>query len=488
MNPDAPGELPSSGEPTVVLDESAEDLYEDAPCGYLSTAPDGTILKVNQTFLGLSGYEAAELVGRRRFYDLLPPGAKIYYETHYAPLLSMQGEVKEIALEIIRADGTRLPVLVNGRLKRTADAMPALVRITVFDATDRRRYEQELLHARTDAESRAAAASALQHVSEGVLLVDADGVITILNSAAARIFGVEVADVLGARVDEVVPGWKATRTRIPIGRSGGPSSPAVVPLAVGATTHWLSASGEGAPDGIVYTLRDVTAERRLEDLRDDIIAVVSHELRTPLAGVYGAAQTLSARYGELSDEVRLGLIDMILQQSGRLARILDEILLTQRLDSGDVPVERTSFALADVVERVVAESAGWRNVRPIRMVECDDVRADGDPALFEQVVTNLLDNAMKYSPPDGEVEISILRRPAHARLVIADSGPGVAASDEERVFEKFFRTDSEQITGISGTGLGLYITREIVSRMHGQVGLLPSRGGATFYVDLQLGE
>lgn len=487
MSPDAPAEL-SGDEPTVVLDESVEELYEDAPCGYLSTAADGTILKVNQTFLGLSGYEADALVGRRRFYDLLPPGAKIYHETHYAPLLEMQGAVSEIALEIICADGSRLPVLVNGRLKRTADGKPAIVRITVFDATDRRRYEQELLLARQHAELRAAAASALHHVNDGVLLVDADGAITILNPAAARIFTVDAADVLGARVTDVVPGWEAIRTRIPIGRSGEPSSPAVVPLAVGTTTSWLSASGEAAPEGTVYTLRDVTAERRLEDFRDDIVAVVSHELRTPLTGVYGAAQTLSARGGELSEEVRGGLVDMILQQSGRLARILDEILLTQRLDSGDLPIERMSFGLADVVERVMGEAAGWRNVRPIRMIERADVRADGDPALFEQVVTNLLDNAMKYSPPDADVEISVLRRPAHARLTIADRGPGIAPGDEERVFEKFFRTDSEQITGVPGTGLGLYITREIVSRMHGQVGLLPSSVGATFYVDLRLGD
>ncbi len=128
--------------------ESAEELFENAPCGYLSTRPDGMILKVNQTFEDMTGLDRGALVGARRFSDLLAPGARIYHETHFAPLLRMQGRVREIAMEIIRADGTRLPALVNAVLVADADGEPQIVRTTVFDATDRRRYEQELLSSR----------------------------------------------------------------------------------------------------------------------------------------------------------------------------------------------------------------------------------------------------------------------------------------------------------------------------------------------------
>jgi serine/threonine-protein kinase RsbW len=131
-----------------LLENSAEDLYEHAPCGYLSTLPDGTIAKVNQTLLTWTGYRRDDLVGRRRFQDLLPAGGRIYHETHYAPLLRMQGTVREIALEVVRADGRRLPVLVNSDVKRDAAGEPLLIRTTVFDATDRRKYERELLLAR----------------------------------------------------------------------------------------------------------------------------------------------------------------------------------------------------------------------------------------------------------------------------------------------------------------------------------------------------
>ena len=130
-----------------LLEEDPRELYEDAPCGYISAAPDGELVKVNETLLRWTGYKREELLGRR-FQDLLTPGGRIYHETHYAPLLRMQGAVREIALELVRADGRRLPVLVNSVLRTAADGQPLLVRTTVFDATHRRRYERELLLAR----------------------------------------------------------------------------------------------------------------------------------------------------------------------------------------------------------------------------------------------------------------------------------------------------------------------------------------------------
>ena len=131
------------------LEESAEDLFESAPCGYLTTRLDGTIIKVNRTFEEWTGLGREELVAGRRFQDLLTAGGRIYHETHYAPLLHMQGSISEIALDIVRADGSRLPALVNSVVRADAGGNRQVIRTTVFDATDRRRYEQELVRART---------------------------------------------------------------------------------------------------------------------------------------------------------------------------------------------------------------------------------------------------------------------------------------------------------------------------------------------------
>ena len=135
-----------------LLDEDLMDLYESAPCGYLSTLADGSIVKVNETFLEWTGRDRDELLAGTRWQDLLTVGGRIFYETHFFPLLRMQGEVREIALDVVRPAGRPLPVLVNAVYRQLEDPPAAVIRLTVFDATDRRRYERELLLARQEAE------------------------------------------------------------------------------------------------------------------------------------------------------------------------------------------------------------------------------------------------------------------------------------------------------------------------------------------------
>lgn len=140
-----------------LLEESLEDLYENAPCGYVSTLPDGTFVKVNRTFLTWIGYRREELLGSKRFQDLLTVAGKIFHETHYRPLLYMQGAVNEIAFDLICQNGQRLHVLINTVQKYDDSGTPRLHRTTIFNASDRRKYERELLIARKQAEQAAEA-------------------------------------------------------------------------------------------------------------------------------------------------------------------------------------------------------------------------------------------------------------------------------------------------------------------------------------------
>jgi sigma-B regulation protein RsbU (phosphoserine phosphatase) len=150
----------------ALLEDSAEDLYDNAPCGYLSTLMDGRIAKVNATLLDWLGYRREELVARKRFSDLLTVGGRLYHETHFAPLLAMQQQVSGIALELKGADGRRLPVLVTSVVKTGAGGQPLLIRTTIFDARDRRAYENELLRARKQAEEAGAEAEEARRVAE----------------------------------------------------------------------------------------------------------------------------------------------------------------------------------------------------------------------------------------------------------------------------------------------------------------------------------
>ncbi len=137
----------TAGDP--LLEDSAEELFEHAPCGYLTTRLDGSIIRVNRTFEEWTGLRRDDLLAGRRFQDLLTGGGRIYHETHYVPLLHMQKAVREIALDIVRADGSRLPALVNAVVREDAAGEGAVIRASIFDATDRRRYERELVKART---------------------------------------------------------------------------------------------------------------------------------------------------------------------------------------------------------------------------------------------------------------------------------------------------------------------------------------------------
>ncbi|HEX6346477.1 PP2C family protein-serine/threonine phosphatase [Umezawaea sp.] len=184
-----------TGEPTTALPrESLEDLYENAPCGYLSTSLDGRIARVNATLLSWLGYSREEVVGRRRFTDLLTVGGRIYHETHFAPLLRMQGEIGGVALELVAADGRRLPVLATSVVRRDEDGEPVVIRTTLFDARDRRTYEQELLRARREADRERDRYQRLATTLQR----------SLLPPALAHVPGVEVAAYYHpASVDEV---------------------------------------------------------------------------------------------------------------------------------------------------------------------------------------------------------------------------------------------------------------------------------------------
>lgn len=134
-----------------LLQESAAELYEYGPCGFLTMLPDGVVVRANHTFLQWTGYAPSDVTDRP-FQNLLDTPGKIFYSTHVAPLLTMQGAVRELAFNLVSADGTHLPVLLNSTLKRSANGEPLLIESAIFNATDRRRYEQELLHARREAE------------------------------------------------------------------------------------------------------------------------------------------------------------------------------------------------------------------------------------------------------------------------------------------------------------------------------------------------
>jgi signal transduction histidine kinase len=238
-------------------------------------------------------------------------------------------------------------------------------------------------------------------------------------------------------------------------------------------------------DGVIYTCRDVTAEHKLEEEKTDLIATISHELRTPMAAVYGAAKTLLRDDVDFSPERRLQLLEMIASQATRLSQITDEVLLASRLDRGDLRVDADPIDVAGVVSETV--EAFQEQLDGSTRIEVEIPgnlgAASGDRDRIQQVLVNLLDNAVKYG--DSPVTMHAYCTDGVVRICVADSGRGIALADQTRVFEKFYRADPHLARSPGGTGLGLYISRELTRRMGGTLDLSSEPGaGATFIVEL----
>jgi PAS domain S-box-containing protein len=292
-----------------LLEDDPADLYENAPMGYLSTLPDGRIVKVNRTFCDWIGRPAGEVLGER-FQELLSMGGRVYYETHLVPLLRMQGAVREIALDLVRADGTALACLANAVEIRDDDGAPLLMRATVFEATERRRYERGMLAAQRKAEESERRSLTLQMVVQDL---------------AATLSVGDVASVIVERSREAMHARGAALVLVETDPHDPDSSPALQPV-----------RADGMPDNLLQELRDAAGSQLAVELARGVRSVVLDDrLRDMQPGL--SAAMAGGRLSELvvapvsADGRRLGVLvlalgagpdDLIdLDQPGELATL-----------------------------------------------------------------------------------------------------------------------------------------------------------------------
>ena len=341
-------------------------------------------------------------------------------------------------------------------------------------------------------EERADAARVLEHVGDGILLLDRNGVIRLWNPAAEAVTGIGAKNVLGRPAVDALPGWQNAADQVPVLSTPDPGHEEVtIPIDTLRGERWISISGVRFFGGTVYAFRDLTDVRRLEEIKADFIATASHELRTPLAAVYGAAQTLLRHDFALDETGRERFVSLIADESERLGRIVNEILLANQLDAGRVDMEVEPFEPADLVERVVeamrAHTPPTVTVSHSAAEDLPSVSADSDKV--RQVLVNLIENAIKYSPEGGHVAVEVGEHEGAVRFGVRDEGLGIAPEDQDRIFEKFYRADPHMVRGVGGTGLGLYICKELVSRMGGRIWVEPNDGkGSAFFFELQTAE
>jgi sigma-B regulation protein RsbU (phosphoserine phosphatase) len=270
----------------ALLADDPEQLYERAPCGYLSTTADGTIRKLNRTFLEMTGYRAEDLVGQRRFADLLTVGGRIYHETHYAPMLHMNGTAREIALDVRHRDGRVVPVLVNAVADRNAQGTVEVIRVAVFDATHRRDYERELLRAKQQAEVSEAKAQALARTLQQTLIPPLPPVIPHLDVAAEYRPAGDGTEVGGDFFDVFQVGpddWFVT-----VGDVCGKGVEAAVVTALARYTLRAAAVDHASPAACLRRVNDALL-RHAADRFATIVGLRLHETDNGWSGVISAA-------------------------------------------------------------------------------------------------------------------------------------------------------------------------------------------------------
>ena len=340
-----------------------------------------------------------------------------------------------------------------------------------------------------EVERRARAARALETIADGVVLLDGDERVLLWNKAAEAMTGLRAADVLGRYARVALPGY--AENVAPVDVDGRPQT---VPLEIGGRELWLSFSAVRFEEGTVYAFRDLTEERALEQMRSDFVATISHELRTPLAAIYGAAITLRREDLGLGEEMRGRLLDMVADESDRLAQIVNDVLLASHLDSGQLQLRIETVDAARLTESVLEAARAHLPDGITLSLETPKrlPQVAADEQHLRQVLVNLVENAVKYSPDGGPVEVRLTRGERGVRWAVSDRGLGIPPAERRRVFEKFYRLDPNMARGIGGTGLGLYICRELVRRLDGRIwveGNGDRNGetrGSTFFVEIPI--
>ena len=332
----------------------------------------------------------------------------------------------------------------------------------------------------------------LEGMVEGVVAFDLEGRVLFANRAAGRFLGFEAAAVPGKLFLEVcrLPELHTfSKTVIAEGREIHKELSGFTPgEQVWEVVGVPLAGVRGEPRGGLMVLHDVTETKHLERLRQDFVANVSHEMKTPLTAIRGFAETLLE--GALKDKANnRAFVERIRSQAERLESLLDDTLSLARIEQGEAPLSLGPVDWENLVSRVVEAfevAAGERGLSYQAQVEPDLPEVEGDGKLLEQVIGNLVDNAIKYNRSEGKVLLSVSRiGEKGVRVTVEDTGIGILKDDQPRVFERFYRVDKTHSRELEGTGLGLSIVKHIVERHGGRVGCESETGkGSRFWFEL----
>ena len=358
------------------------------------------------------------------------------------------------------------------------------------------------MRAREETQGRLAAV--VQAAGDAIISGTVDGTLLTWNPAAARLFGYSADEIGGRHLSLLVPPDRARETEqmlAAVGR-GEPWELETVRVRKDGTAVDVAVDvapirgAAGAVTGFAAAIRDVTERRRAEEAlreadrrKDQFLALLSHELRTPINAVYGWARMLQA--GQVDEQTRGRALDVIIRNANAQVQLIDDLLDVSRIIAGKIRLDVRPVDLPGVIEAALDAVRPAAGTKAIRLQAVLDPRAGpvtGDPDRLQQVVWNLLMNAVKFTPRGGRVQVHLQRVNSHIEIVVSDTGQGIAREMLPVIFDRFLQADSSSTRAHTGLGLGLALVRHLVE-LHGGAVTAQSAGegkGATFTVKLPL--
>ncbi|WP_341908666.1 PAS domain S-box protein [Polaromonas sp. YR568] len=460
--------------------------------GLVTASADGVVVSANTAVRHMFGYRADELLGQKVTL-LLPERYRMGFEAFFSTLPKREvgfreWDTKTLAL---RRDGVEFPVSVSfgdvnvgGRRLFTA---------IIHDITESQRITEALRNSEEQLRQLTDTVPAL------IAYVDAEQRFQFHNKAyqevlgrtQAQIEGRYMADVLGPElyavvephVREVLSGYSVRYERRQMTASGEWRE---------YVMNYFPRYGEDAAEdqviGFFALGNDVTELKRIDRMKSEFVSTVSHELRTPLTSIRGSlGLVMGGVAGQLPDKAR-ALVDIARTNCERLIRLINDILDSEKIESGKVTFDLLPLDMQELLEQAISANEGFamqHNVKVALKAEKFAVMVYADSDRLVQVVTNLLSNAIKFSPVNETVTVRLRWKAGIARVEVTDKGPGIPEEFRQRIFQKFSQADSSDTRQKGGTGLGLSISRAIVERMEGTMGFTTEIGvGTTFYFEL----
>jgi len=335
--------------------------------------------------------------------------------------------------------------------------------------------------------------SILLSVADGVVAINQDAQVILVNSEAERLLNLPpFSAIQGKHVKEVIRNpeianllLKSLNSQEELATEINQSLPREMIMEIQTS---VIDDDRRERRGVVAVLRDITRMRRLEQAKSDFVSTVSHELRTPLTSIKAYTATLLREDVDFNPQTQREFLRIIEEETDRLTRLISDLLDVSRIESGKMELKVRRFDFLELLKIVLEKVMSQTDIHTLRTELPEDLPpVEADPDKIEQVLLNLLGNAVKYSPQGGEIEVVVREYPGKLECAIRDHGVGIPREHLGRIFEKFSRVDNRATRGIGGTGLGLYITRSIVEAHGGTIWAESAPGqGSVFHFTLPL--